>query len=309
MTAKNENSSVANGRWVRPATVREDETAERLPSAEAVEASLLARARDSVSELVALEREIEARIRERWEAAEARICAERAVAEIDREAKERELEGRTEDARIRAEAENRERGYLEGHKKGRDEGRREGFDEGRDAGWQAGVDGGRRSGEEEARSDLSRALEIFRAAARKYDEERRLFLDEARREVVKLALEVGRTLVKREVRDIGDPAKRNIEKAVALIFRRGEIVVEIHPDDVDLVEQALAEGPRWAEELDGVQIKSASDVARGGCRLIAGAGVVDLDIDTQIELISETILGEPRSERAAARTFHSEVRS
>lgn len=309
MTAMNEHSSVASGRWVRPDTDREGEAAERLPSVEAVEASLLARARESVSELVALERGLEARIRERWEAADARICAERAAAEIDRETREREIEDHTEDARSRAEAEGRKRGYGEGFDKGCDEGRRAGFDEGRSAGWQAGVDGGRRSGEDEACRELSRAVEILHEAARKYEEERRVFVDEARREVVKLALEVGRTLVKREVRDIGDTARRNIEKAVELIFRRGEVVVEIHPDDVDLVEQALAEGPRWTEDLDGVEIKSASDVARGGCRLIAGAGVVDLDIDTQIELIAETILGEPCSARASARAFNSEVRS
>ena len=304
MTKHHEDRSVAGGRWIRPDIGEKYETVEPLPSADVVEASLLARARDSVSDLITLEREIEARIRKRWECAEARIIAERAAAEIDRETRERELEDRTELARARAESEGCERGYREGH----DEARRAGFDEGRSTGWKEGVDGGRRSGLEEARDELSRVLEMLREAALEYEEERRRFVDDTRREIVRLSLEVGRALVKREVRDLGDPALRNIEKAVELIFRRGEIVVEVHPDDVDFVGQALAEGPRWAEEFDGVEIRSRADITRGGCRLIAGAGVVDLDIDTQLELVAEALLGESPRVSAIGRAFDVEER-
>jgi flagellar biosynthesis/type III secretory pathway protein FliH len=86
-------------------------------------------------------------------------------------------------------------------------------------------------------------------------------------------------------------ARRNVEKAIELIFRGGAVVIQVHPDDALEVKKAIAEEPRWAEGFDSVQVRAATDVGRGGCRLISGAGTVDMTLQTQLELLQSALEG------------------
>jgi flagellar assembly protein FliH len=288
--------SVPAGRWIRPQADTAGSGAGGAAALEAVEPSLLGRIRARVAALVALERRIEGKIRSRWEEAEARIRAERAAVLEECAARRRELDERLAEETVRA----RETGYAAGYGLGLAEGREQGRLAGLAEGRAAGVEEGRRQAEEALQGELRQAAAALRLAVAALDRERERLAAEARGEVVAIALEVARKLVKREVRCAGDVALRNLEAAVALIFRRGDAVVELHPDDVAAVEAAVAEGSPWAADFHSVKLRAAPEIERGGCRVLTGAGCVDSTLAVQLELIEAALLADATSCVAAA---------
>ncbi len=302
LSASGESRAPGKGRWIRPAVDLPASGPGRLASARDLDdlgSRILRDARKRVSGLAQLERELEDRIRVRWEEAEAE--ARRRLARLEEEGAA---------ARRRAEAEAKEKS-LRVEKEGRAVGFREGFSRGRDEGYRLGVEEGRRDGDREGREEASRRLEgelsgaaralSEAAAALRADSER--LLKEARDGLFFLAVEIAKKLVKREIRGGGDVAARNVEKAIELIFRRGALVIQVSPEDAAMVERTLKAEPRWAEGFDTIDVRPAADVGRGGCRLISGAGTCDMTLETQLALIEDALLssaGEPASQAGDA---------
>ena len=154
---------------------------------------------------------------------------------------------------------------------------------------------GQREGQEEGArqisEDLSKAAASMALAARELSQDRAQVLQEARSHVVSLAMHIARRIVKHELTVSADVTLRTVEAAVELIFRRGTLVVQVHPGDAPSIEKALQAEPRWAEGFEAVEVHPSSSVSRGGCRLVSGAGTVDMTIETQMELL-ERALGE-----------------
>ncbi len=130
---------------------------------------------------------------------------------------------------------------------------------------------------------------------------------EALAETSQLAIAIARKLVGREIREVGEVALLNVERAVEMVFRRGRAVIELHPLDLATVEAALGQRPRWSEEFDAVELRASEEVDRGGCLLHAGAGTVDLRIESQLDLIEQALLGDGRDEAAAGPAAAPEV--
>jgi hypothetical protein len=80
-----------------------------------------------------------------------------------------------------------------------------------------------------------------------------------------------------------------VERAIGQIFRGCEAVLQLHPDDIGVVEEAIGRRPRWAEEIENLRVQPTNEVRRGGCRLLSGAGVVDVTLDGQLELIGDAL--------------------
>ncbi len=282
------------GRWIRPSDDAEavcEDVADVLQSPEAIESALLQHTEGRIADLVEVERHLEDELRRRLVEARGEIERERAQASRAQEARDRERDERLRERESRAADDARVEGHEAGYEAGLREGRHAGFAQGRAEGLEQGLAEGRELAEERAREDLGRRTDLFRSVADELESFRREFVSEAQKDILEVGVEIGRSLVKREVRDVGDPVVRNVEKAVDLVFRRGSVIVEVHPDDVATLEQALAES-RFADEFESIDLRGRDDLERGGCRLLTGASVVDLSLETQLALIRTSILGE-----------------
>ena len=251
--------------------------------------------RSRLAELTQLERELEDRIRQRWTVAEAEVTRLGATARKELEAAGERNEAECSDLRTRAEQEGRADGFREGFARGREEGHQLGLEEGRREGVQAGREAGLLEAQRKLDADLAGSAAVLTQACAKFDSAHRSLLEETRGQLVHLAVAIASKLVKRELEPVGEVALRNIEKAVDLIFRRGTLVIQVHPDDEALVAIALDGEPRWAEGFEVIEVKACVDVDAGGCRLVSGAGTVDMTLATQVELIEESLGVKPRS--------------
>jgi len=112
-------------------------------------------------------------------------------------------------------------------------------------------------------------------------------------QLVQLAVTVARQLVRRELRM--DPAQviAIIRETVALLpAATRDVRVHLHPDDATIVREKLATPTAdraWTIVEDPV-------MTRGGCRVTTDTAHIDQRLETRIQNIMATILGEERSD-------------
>jgi flagellar assembly protein FliH len=118
-------------------------------------------------------------------------------------------------------------------------------------------------------------------------------------DLVNLALTVARQLVRRELRI--DPAQviAIIRETVALLpAATRDVRVHLHPEDAAVVRERLADTTAeraWSIVEDPV-------TTRGGCRVTTDTAQIDARLETRINSVITSILGD---ERAAPRTGES----
>lgn len=299
-----ETRAVPAGRWIRPAAPQAAGGDPPLEEIDALAGQLLREARERLSGLAAVERTLEERIKLRWQETEAEVRRKLAERDEELEATRRRVEAELKEARARGEKEGQKAGYREGFVRGREEGYRLGLEEGRREGLRVGR-------EEEVRrleGELSGAAAALAAAASEFQAKADELLARARRDLLDLAIEIAKRIVKREVVRVPETVVLNVKSALELIFRRGSIAIHVHPSDAPVVEKALAADPRWKHGFDAVEVRPALDVNPGGCRLVSGAGSVDMTLETQLDLIESALAsaadepgGDPAGDSSAPR--------
>ena len=112
-------------------------------------------------------------------------------------------------------------------------------------------------------------------------------------QLVQLSVTIARQLVRRELRM--DPAQviAIIRETVALLpAATRDVRVHLHPDDANIVREKLATPSAdraWTIVEDPV-------MTRGGCRVTTDTACIDQRLETRIQNIMATILGEERTD-------------
>jgi len=229
------------------------------------------------------------------EFASRRRALEEEIAAREREARE-SLAREAADA-ARALADDRTRAISEAGEAARRDGFAKGYEEGFQAGYAEGTAKGREEGRAEGTERASRAFDDeigpALAACRRIAEElggrMGRLLDEAREDLLRLAIDVAHKIVKREVRDVEVTVVANVRKAIDLVGRRHGAVIRVHPDDLAIVERRRPEALEIFREHVSFRIEAAPEVGRGGCIVESGAGRVDMSIETQLEVIEQAL--------------------
>lgn len=151
------------------------------------------------------------------------------------------------------------------------------FEDARREGHEAGFTEGAELARQQANrlSDLANGLDT---ALKQLDQE-------VADEIVALAIEVARQMVRRTLAD--NPEEALIETVRAALNQLPQVQVRIHahPDDVVLIRSYLADQPNHLHH----QIIEDDSVTRGGCRLQAPASEIDATVETRWRRILEGI--------------------
>ena len=184
------------------------------------------------------------------------------------------------------------RAFTEGLEEGRQQGAERGAEEGRAAAMRTAL--------EENRAALSQALAALTAAGQALDASRADLESSALQEVVELALSVARRVTKRQA--ALDPAvlTENLREAMKLVVHAGDVKVALHPFQRKALEAALPALKLEFPRLDHVELVDDATLSPGGCRVFAGHGPVDADLDTQLDRVAADLLPEPTEEETEA---------
>lgn len=190
--------------------------------------------------------------------------------------------------------------HAEGYRDGHAGGYRTGYEEGLQRGLEAGLLEGRARGHDAARTatlaqleeELGPARDALRALAAQLDRDWCAHFEQARAEIVQLALDAARAIVQDAARRVPETVLSALEAALTRLGSRRRVSVELHPEDRQVIDRYLCgEGARL---LDGAAFDLIEDaaLARGGCRVQCAETIVDATLETQQEIVREHLLVE-----------------
>lgn len=149
------------------------------------------------------------------------------------------------------------------------------FDDARREGYEAGLAEGAEFAREQA-NRLGGLADGLDTALKQLDQE---IADE----IVALAIEVARQMVRRILAENPEEALVETVRAALNQLPQAQVRIHVHPDDVALIRTYLAEQPTHLHH----QIIEDDSVTRGGCRLQAPASEIDATVETRWRRILE----------------------
>ncbi len=176
--------------------------------------------------------------------------------------------------------------------------RRQAEQDGLAAGREQGLTEGRQEGraeafaaaQEEFSKEQTMLVATLNDALNQVDRQKRALLAAAYQDLIGLALAIARRVVKR----IGETDRQvvieNAREIIERVGRRSDMVLEVHPDDLDAM-RTFAESLVGADEQrTHVHIASDASIDPGGCRYRSGDSVVDAGLDAQVNQLARLVL-------------------
>jgi len=199
-----------------------------------------------------------------------------------------ELEtARTEAARILEQAKTKaEQLQAEAKEQGRKAGIEQGLAEGREAGQKRALEESRKQHAEQA-AELRKSLEDLLT---KFDRERHELVSRAYRDLLALALAIAEKVIRRTVEHDPEAVLASVRSAVDLVASSHQVVVRMHPVDLESLEQLDPQHAEFCAGMENVKFVADPSVERFGCLVRSAGGEVDGRIATQIEMIAKHLV-------------------
>lgn len=179
----------------------------------------------------------------------------------------------------------------EGHEQGSKTGYEAGFEEGR----QAGIEQARQAHEEQ----LQQLLGMWADQLGAFEHQRDEMLEAARVECVELAGAIATRVVRRAIQLDPSIVISELESILSAITEPTRLVVSVHPDDAELINQELPALVDRFANCEHAQVVTDPSLPRGSCvgRTPSG-GTLDASINTQLNRIIDALLpnGQERGE-------------
>jgi flagellar assembly protein FliH len=161
----------------------------------------------------------------------------------------------------------------------------------RQEGFTAGLAEGQCRAAEERASESEQLAALMRALSEPLAELDRQVTDE----LVGLACDIARQLVRRELAAEPGQIVAVVRETLALLpIADRQVTLQLHPDDAALVERVLAtdhEGMPWRLEEDPL-------IACGGCRVLSGDSRIDATVESRLGAVIARVLGDDRHHEA-----------
>ncbi len=159
----------------------------------------------------------------------------------------------------------------------------------------AGLEEGFAAGRAAALEELAPAAEALRVAvaearAREVDVAERI-----ERDAVQLAMHIAQKVVAGAIDVEPERVLDVIRGALRAIVEREQVVVQVHPDDLDLVRASALELAGSLGGVDHLEVQGERRVERGGALLRTNVGEVDARIQTKLDRARAAVESELRA--------------
>jgi flagellar assembly protein FliH len=164
----------------------------------------------------------------------------------------------------------------------------------------SGYEEGLARGREDARAQAGQALATVHAAERALCELRDDYLARAEAAAVELALQIAEKVIGAAVAADPQAVLDVVSGALLRTTDRDHLVLEVNPDDFELVRDAASELAARQGGIRRMEVVSERRVDRGGCVVRTEEGEIDARIGAQIERVRQ-LLAEVGSSPARSR--------
>jgi flagellar assembly protein FliH len=169
-----------------------------------------------------------------------------------------------------------------------------GLADGKRQGLSQGFEEGRKKGHEEAlkehRDKLTAAVTALAKAASDFEASRDRLEAEGLRSVIQLAAAIARRVTKRQAELDPQVMLANLQGAMKLVSHWADVRIAIRPAQMQTLRDELPRLQAAWPQLKHVQLIEEADLTAGGCRVFTTNGVIDGDLDAQLDRVIEQVL-------------------
>ena len=170
--------------------------------------------------------------------------------------------------------------------------RQETTEAGRELGYSEGREQGYREGIASAESEMAERLAAVTGLAESAAVDRRELLRNAEGEVVRLAIQLARKVLNRELQVDPTSVARIAEAALQQVAIDGVVKLRVNPAEYEALSQYWQRAHGTTEADRTYEVVADEAIAAGGVVIDTRAGTVDAQIETQLEEISQKVFGE-----------------
>lgn len=113
-------------------------------------------------------------------------------------------------------------------------------------------------------------------------------VQETEKVLVELALETARKLVA-DMPISAEMVQSVIRQAISEVEQETEFEVDLHPEDLALLQKALPDSGEGQALPHNIRLASSQDVSRGGCIVHTRFGMIDARRETKIEILRDAL--------------------
>ncbi len=159
-----------------------------------------------------------------------------------------------------------------------------GFNDGKNEGYDSGKEAGVSEIEPKSRV-LEKLIEALKDEKESFHRENELF-------IVKLAIEISKKIIHRELKQSPEILIYVVREALKRVANNGRILVKINPEDLKLFQGLDKEVEDQISTFESVDFISGEEIQRGGCVIESEVGIVDAQLDVQLEKIEQMLVGD-----------------
>lgn len=157
--------------------------------------------------------------------------------------------------------------------------------------FESGFAEGRQEGLAKVAAEVQSALSVLRNLAQSLKEEQQRVLNEIEPDIVRLAVEVARKIIGKEIVVDREIVKRCVTQAVEKIVEREKLIVSVNPVDLPAVMEYKAELMGMFDGIKEIEVVGDENgISPGGCTVETDLVKANGKIEAQLEEILHGIL-------------------
>jgi flagellar assembly protein FliH len=160
----------------------------------------------------------------------------------------------------------------------------------KDDAYKEGFEAGREEGFTSGKEEVERLIEQLHHIIDKTLEKRNEIIEESETQLINLVLVIAKKVVKVISENQKNVVVNNVIQALRKLKSRGEVLVKVNLDDVDMTSEHVKDFMRMVENVQSVTVVEDSTVDKGGCIIETDFGEIDARISSQLHEIEEKII-------------------
>ncbi len=160
-------------------------------------------------------------------------------------------------------------------------------------GFQQGRDEGIRLGQEE----IHPYIQALQTILKEWEERKEKLFKENEVVIVQLAFEIARKVVHKEISTNPDLILYVVREALKKVEQGSYLIIKLNPEDVAVFERGMKIYLPEIKQFNDIQIVPEKSIERGGCILESDSGIINAELDMQLQKIEESLLEEKHDEK------------
>lgn len=148
---------------------------------------------------------------------------------------------------------------------------------------------GRQAGIKETETKFAATTQALGRALEEISRLRASLLKNSSHEMLTLVMNIARQVIRKEVGSDPDIILATILRALESAVEADSYTVQVHPDDLQIIEEHKPLFLASIQGLDNVHFKADPAIDRGGCLVESAVGQVDATIAGQLEVIEQAL--------------------